>query len=86
MGRPSRFTPEEKLQIVLRHLRGETLASLHRELGIGTSNLKLWKKIALAAALKRFQHPIETNPSAITQMRGVLDRIVAETKDWRPEI
>jgi len=36
--RPSRFTPEEKRNIVLRHLRSETQVALHREFNLAIAN------------------------------------------------
>jgi transposase-like protein len=86
MGRPSRFTPEQKIEIILRNLRGETQAALHRELGVATSQIKLWKQLFLRAGAARLRGTITPNPSALTQLKAAMARIAEEVKDWQPDV
>ena len=40
--RPKRWSASRKMEIVLRHIRGESLDSLSREIGIGASTIEKW--------------------------------------------
>lgn len=82
-GRRSKFTPEEKLDYVIRNLRGETQDSLHEKYGVPISELQYWKKEALDAALKRLRMPIKSRP-VLTEFRMLLQRISDETQGWKP--
>lgn len=40
--RPSRWSATRKMEVVLRHIRGESLDSLSREIGIAASQIEQW--------------------------------------------
>jgi transposase len=40
--RPKRWSATRKMEIVLRHIRGESLDSLSREIGITASQIEMW--------------------------------------------
>ena len=40
--RPKRWSASRKMEIVLRHIRGESLDSLSREIGISGSQIEAW--------------------------------------------
>ena len=44
---PKRWSALRKLEIVMRHLRGETLDDLSREIGVGASQIEMWHRKAL---------------------------------------
>ena len=86
MARPSRFTPEEKAHIVLRHLRGESQAALRKEFHVGRSTLKEWKKHFVAAGAARLRKPIESNPTLITRAKALFAELSRELADWQPDL
>lgn len=42
ISRPKRWSATRKMEIVLRHIRGESLDALSREIGIGASQIEQW--------------------------------------------
>lgn len=46
-GDIKRWTASRKLEVVLRHLRGETLDSLSREIGVAASQIEEWYQAVL---------------------------------------
>lgn len=44
---PKRWTATRKMEVVLRHLRGEPLDSLSREIGIPASQIEEWHQAAV---------------------------------------
>ena len=51
------FTPEEKYEMVLRILRGESLEKLSKESGIPTSEIEAWRSSFLSSALAGMKQP-----------------------------
>jgi transposase-like protein len=52
-----RFTPDQKAQIVRRHLSGkEPISNLADEFGLQPSQIHTWVKLVLDQAEKAFQH------------------------------
>jgi transposase len=84
-GRRSRYTPEQKYQVVLRNLRGETQEALHLEYGISISEIQRWKQVFLEAGMKRLRMPAKSHP-VLTEFRTLLQRISDETGGWKPQI
>ena len=72
MTRPyRRFTPDEKLNIVLRHLRGESQGALHRQFGCQPSQVRKWKNVVLEAARERLGKQINP-PCMTTRIRNLI--------------
>lgn len=42
ISRPKRWSASRKMEIVLRHIRGESLDALSREIGIAASQIEQW--------------------------------------------
>jgi transposase-like protein len=66
---------------VFRHLRGETQATLRKELHVGRSTLKKWKKNFIEAAAARLRKPMEWNPSLVTRARALFAELSRELAD-----
>lgn len=52
---PGRFSPERKIEAVLRLLRGEDPESLSRELGVAAGTLSEWRSLFLAGGQARLE-------------------------------
>lgn len=52
---PGRFSPERKIEAVLRLLRGEDPGSLSRELGVAAGALREWRSAFLAGGQARLE-------------------------------
>ena len=44
---PKRWTATRKMEVVLRHMRGEPLDSLSREIGVPASQIEGWHQVAV---------------------------------------
>ena len=85
-SRKSRWTPEKKLEIVLRYLQGEKLEDLHKEYKLAVGVICDWKKVVLAAARERLRHPTQCRAGALTKARRALDDLYDDIKDWNPDV
>jgi hypothetical protein len=74
-------TPEQKYEVVLRNLRGETQESLQKELGIAVSEIQRWKQVFLEVGLNRLRTPTKSRP-VLTEFRTLLQKISDETDGW----
>lgn len=45
--RPKRWSATRKMEIVFRHIQGESLDSLSREIGIAASQIEMWHQKAI---------------------------------------
>ena len=63
--RPKRWSAARKMEIVLRHLKGESLDDLSREIGVSASQIEEWYRKAIGgmtASLKdRDADPLQTD-------------------------
>ncbi len=46
-GEPKRWTATRKMEVILRHMRGEPLDSLSREIGVPASQIEEWHQAAI---------------------------------------
>ena len=64
------FTPEQKAQVVRRHLSGkEPVSALAEELGVQPSQIHAWVNQVLAQAEKAFENPRKTAASEPSKPR-----------------
>jgi predicted RNase H-like nuclease (RuvC/YqgF family) len=71
--KPERFSARQKMEVVLRLLRGEALDLLSRELGIPAARLATWRETFLDAgqeALKK--QPLDSRDREIGRLREKL--------------
>ena len=80
-----RYPTNQRLEITLRHLRGETAVSLSRETGISERHIRRWKKIALLAIEERMRRPLTEKPTALYALRMAMDQIRDEIVNWKPD-
>jgi transposase len=45
--RPKRWSASRKMEVVMRHLRGESIDSLSREIGVSASQIEVWHQKVL---------------------------------------
>ena len=73
---PERFSAQRKMETILRLLRGESLDSLARELGVTAATLAQWREACLAngqAALK--SRPADERDDEIQRLRAKVGEI-----------
>lgn len=75
-GVGKRWTATRKMEIVLRHMRGETLDSLSREIGIPASDIEEWHQASIKgieSSLKgRSKGPLQAELDAAKKRIGEL--------------
>jgi transposase-like protein len=54
--RPKRWSAARKLEIVLRHLKGESLDDLSREIGVSSSQIEEWYHKAIGGMTASFKN------------------------------
>jgi transposase-like protein len=75
-GEPGRFSARRKTEAILRLLRGESLDTLARELGVTAATLALWREQFLAggqAAVK--SRPADERDEEIQRLRAKVGEI-----------
>lgn len=80
-----RYPTNQRLEITLRHLRGESAVSLSRETGISERHIRRWKRIAVLAIEERLRKPITENPTALYSLRVAMDQVRDELASWKPD-
>src|SRR5579864_9612745 len=80
-----RYPTNQRLEITLRHLRGESAVSLSRETGISERHIRRWKRIAVLAIEERLRKPLTENPTALHSLRVAMDRVRDEITNWKPD-
>lgn len=77
---PKRWSAQRKMEIVLRHLRGESLDSLSREIGLPASQIETWCQKAI--------HGIEESMKARDNdpLQGELDAAMRQIGELSMEI
>jgi hypothetical protein len=85
--KPERFSARQKMEVVLRLLRGEALDLLSRELGIPAARLATWRETFLDAgqeALKK--QPLDSRDREIGRLREKLGESTLEMELLREKI
>jgi transposase len=70
------FTPEQKAQIIRRHLSDkEAVSDLADEFGLQPSQIHAWVKLVLDQAERAFQHPVGRPPRVDQLQAQVVERL-----------
>jgi transposase-like protein len=80
-GEPGRFSARRKTEAILRLLRGESLDTLARELGVTAATLALWREQFLAggqAAVK--SRPADERDEEIQRLRAKVGEITMDNE------
>src|SRR5580700_4578870 len=80
-----RYPTNQRLEITLRHLRGESAVSLSRETGISERHIRRWKRMAVLAIEERMRRPLTETPTALYALRVAMDQVRDEVRDWKPD-
>lgn len=80
-----RYPTNQRLEITLRHLRGESAVSLSRETGISERHIRRWKRMAVLAIEERMRKPLTEKPTALYALRVAMDQVRDEIRDWKPD-
>ena len=82
-----RYPGNQRLEITLRHLRGEKAVDLSREFNIPERQIRRWKRIAVQAVEARLAgHRQLTNDSTpLYDFQRAFRRLHQDIKDWRPD-
>lgn len=80
-----RYPTNQRLEITLRHLRGESAVHLSRETGISERHIRRWKRIAVLAIEERLRKPLTENPTALHSLRVAMDQVRDEITNWKPD-
>ncbi len=82
-----RYPTNQRLEITLRHLRGEKAVDLSREFNIPERQIRRWKRIALQAVEARLAggRRLTNAASPLYDARRALRRLHADVKDWKPD-
>jgi Transposase len=71
--KPERFSARQKMEVVLRLLRGEALDLLSRELGIPAARIATWREAFLDAGQEAMQkHPLDSRDREIGRLHAKL--------------
>ena len=71
--KPERFSARQKIEVVLRLLRGEALDILSRELGLPAARLATWREAFLAAGQEAMKtHPRDNHDRELGRLREKL--------------
>jgi transposase-like protein len=71
--KPERFSARQKIEVVLRLLRGEALDILARELGLPAARLAAWREAFLAAGQEAMKtHPLDNRDRELGRLREKL--------------
>jgi len=82
-----RYSANQRLEITLRHLRGEKAVDLSREFNIPERQIRRWKHVAVRAVEERLagHRQLTNEASALYDARRAMKRLHAEVKDWTPD-
>lgn len=95
MSQPHRFSPEEKLDLVVRSYTAPNIREFSRECGVDRTTLYAWRRELAQAALKEWQGRRPGRPSTASQetveslreaLRELSERHQAlelEARDWQ---
>ena len=72
-----RYPTNQRLEITLRHLRGETAVALSKEFGVTERSIRRWKKIAVEAIEARLRGTLVETASPLTRMKRAMADIAA---------
>jgi hypothetical protein len=81
-----RYPVNQRLEITLRHLRGERAVDLAREFKIPERQIRRWKKIAVEAINKRLRGQLTFDGSPLHNARMAMRRLHDDVKDWKPDL
>jgi hypothetical protein len=80
-----RYPTNQRLEITLRHLRGERAVDLSREFNIPERQIRRWKKIAIEAIIKRLSGQLTFDGGPLHNARSAMRRLYEDVKDWKPD-
>jgi hypothetical protein len=80
------YPKNQRLEITLRHLRGEKAVDLSRDFKISERTIRRWKKIAVEAVEERLRGQLTHEGSPLHDARVAMRRLYEEVKDWKPDI
>ena len=82
-----RYPANQRLEITLRHLRGEKAVDLSREFNVPERQIRRWKRVAVQAVEARLagHRQLTNEASALYAARRAMKRLHEEIKDWKPD-
>ena len=85
--KPERFFARQKMEVVLRLLRGEAIDLVSRELGIPAARLATWREAFLAAGQEALKtQPLDSRDREIGRLREKLGEATMEMELLREKI
>ena len=80
-----RYPTNQRLEITLRHLRGERAVDLSREYNVSQRQIRRWRKIAIEAIIKRLSGQLTFDGGPLHNARTAMRRLYEDVKDWNPD-
>jgi hypothetical protein len=80
-----RYPTHQRLEITLRHLRGERAVDLSREYNIPERQIRRWKKIAIEAIIKRLSGQLTFDGGSLHNARSAMRRLYEDVQAWKPD-
>ena len=80
-----RYPINQRLEITLRHLRGEKAVDLSREFKIPERQIRRWKRIAVEAIDKRLRGQLTFDGSTLHYAQLAMRRLHKDVMNWKPD-
>jgi transposase len=86
-ARPERFSAQKKTEVVLRHLRGEAIDLLSRELRVPAARLAAWRDAFLSGGREAMkQPPLDARDREIARLREKLGESTMDNELLREKL
>jgi Helix-turn-helix domain len=82
-----RYKHNNRLEITLRHLRGETAVDLAREFNVSERQIRRWKHLAVCAIEERLNmnRSVVRHPTTWYAYKLAMGKVYQDIKDWKPD-